>query len=133
MKYALEISKEMAFHIKKRATKDKRVILWCRGSSGAILSGLVSAHMKTKVVLVNHIKKDGENSHSSKFTINSFDKNDINIVIDDFIASGETFREIVKSIKECNLSVDGLCFTGQITMELIKETKPKFVICGKVC
>lgn len=72
--------------------------IWCRGSSGAILAALLSQYFCTegfREVRINHVKKPNEYSHSS----NSLHVGACNIIIDDFIATGETVREIMKCMK----------------------------------
>jgi len=72
------------------------VNVFCRGSSGAILAALFVSflpHIETQII---HVKKDGESSHSSKVT--GFDAYNMNVIIDDFICSGETIREIYNNI-----------------------------------
>lgn len=76
-------------------TKD--IAIWCRGSSGAILATILAQYFHTDGftnVQINHVKKKGEDSHSSNF----FDNHDINIVIDDFVASGSTIRNIMHTM-----------------------------------
>lgn len=72
-----------------------RVNIFCRGSSGAILAALFSAFAPYEC-FINHIKKSGESSHS--LTISSFNPKLPAIIIDDFIGSGQTMREIYKQI-----------------------------------
>lgn len=94
---------------------DIKINLWCRGSSGAILAALF-ASMSSYNCIICHVKKEGEISHSdtpsmyssSRYTI-------INVVIDDFISSGATIREIVKNISFYELippTLDVLIATG---------------------
>lgn len=74
------------------------LVIWCRGSSGAILAALLSQYFCTEgfeEVRINHVKKPSEYSHSS----NSLHVGTCNIIIDDFIASGETVREIMKCME----------------------------------
>lgn len=72
--------------------------IWCRGSSGAILAALLSQYFCTegfREVRINHVKKPNEHSHSS----NALHVGACNIIIDDFIATGETVREIMRCMK----------------------------------
>jgi len=77
---------------------DKKINLWCRGSSGAIMATLFAANCKNECKIC-HVKKQGEDSHSYGY---SRYENDgaINIVIDDFIATGDTIRAIVAAIED---------------------------------
>lgn len=79
-----------------------KINIWCRGSSGAILSALLTQALMVagahNSVRINHIKKPGEESHSG----NSFwvYKGDINIIIDDFIQYGSTLNKIYEAYTE---------------------------------
>ena len=102
----------MADAIDKRYANEKREInLWCRGSSGAMIAAVVSAHLSKRKVNINHVKKEGESSHSKCWY--KKEKNSYNVIIDDFIRSGET---ILKLIAEASnyVSVDCLCVTGTV-------------------
>jgi hypothetical protein len=82
--------------------------VWCRGSSGAILAALFIGHIKrTPNVNVCHIKKSGEESHTT--TPRIWRQGDgitkvINIIIDDFISSGSTMQQIWKGIQSVYLN-----------------------------
>lgn len=76
--------------------------IWCTGSSGAILSALLAEKITTNYpqidVTIQHVKKKGEDSHNSG-NIRHF-ANDVmyNIVIDDFVSSGDTLQRIQKHL-----------------------------------
>lgn len=75
----------------------KGIAIWCRGSSGAILATILAQYFHTAGftnVQINHVKKKGEDSHSSNLFVN----HDINIVIDDFVDSGSTIRNIMYTL-----------------------------------
>ena len=77
----------------------QNLAIWCRGSSGAILAALLSQYFFTegfKEVRINHVKKPNEHSHSNNY----LHVGACNIIIDDFIASGETVREIMKCMNQ---------------------------------
>ena len=69
--------------------------VFCRGSSGAILAALFTSHFPDSAMRIVHIKKDGEYSHSGQVS-SGFDSNAINVIIDDFISSGETIRDVYR-------------------------------------
>lgn len=73
--------------------------LFCRGSSGAILAGLFTSHFPDSNMRIVHIKKEGEWSHSGCVSC-GFESQAINVIIDDFISSGETIRDIYHKAKE---------------------------------
>lgn len=68
------------------------IYIWCRGSSGAILAGMLAYTFKKAPVIINHVKKEGERSHSYNSLESS--KGGIDIVIDDFMDTGETIFRI---------------------------------------
>jgi len=70
---------------------DKQIVLHCMGSSGAIIAGIIAYNISN--VTINHIKKDGEQSHDCQ--PGHFDKRLINIIVDDIVASGSTVRDIL--------------------------------------
>ncbi len=73
-----------------------KINLWCRGSSGAIMAALFAASCKYECKIC-HIKKEGEDSHSfgyPRFELGTI----VNIIIDDFVATGETILAIIEGI-----------------------------------
>lgn len=115
----------------KKTTKEsifdeKTLSIWCRGSSGSIISGLLISYLQSyfSYIYINHIKKDGENSHhgNSGFNIGKY-----NIIVDDMVSSGETIVEILKVIynniryNQRNDFIDGLYVTGYVRMSKILE------------
>ena len=88
-----QVIMEMA---KKKQFPLKDIDIWVRGSSGAILGGLLCQRLLAigyENLSVIHIKKDGEESHTEDIFVTN---GKYNIIIDDFVASGETMNEIVK-------------------------------------
>jgi len=82
----------------------KEINLWCKVSSGAILAAIFALHLNNPVKIC-HIKKAGETSHSVNPEVFS---EGFNIVIDDFVASGETIKSIIAYLKENNFKKDCL-------------------------
>ena len=130
----------------------KDIDIWVRGSSGAILGGLLCQRLLAigyENLSVIHIKKEGEESHDNEFykTNSKYD-----IVIDDFVASGETMDKISKVAGKyikyidllilSNISVninfhsdDEEYFTNkplEIKSITLKHFTPKTLICGKL-
>lgn len=66
--------------------------IFCRGSSGAILSALVSSNIEVDRIV--HIKKEGETSHGPDKPI-VISSNYFNVIVDDFISSGSTILNIL--------------------------------------
>lgn len=121
----MSIILDMITKLKIVNTKDD-LILWCRGSSGAIIAGVISSHFPN--AKISHVKKDGESSHSSDVDI-YIEKSHINVIVDDFISSGNTVNEIAKMMLRNNYTVHGLCVSSSVHMRKL-EFKPEFVICG---
>lgn len=107
---------------------DETLSIWCRGSSGSIISGLLISFLEShfKIIYINHVKKEGEHSHCGN---NDFRFGDYNIIVDDMIASGETILSIIQSFK-MNLrhtladkikGFDGLYVTGSIPISKILD------------
>lgn len=85
--------KEMA-NVIDRHFPHQSINLWCMGSSGAIIAGIISAELIAKgypMPMVCHVKKEGEESHSSSAPYISYGTN---ILVDDFIRSGSTVQKI---------------------------------------
>lgn len=84
--------------------KHQRINIICRGSSGAMLAALFASFLVGHPIEIYHIKKRGEISHASQVPVISSQA--VNIIIDDFISSGETLREIYKGASEWINKVD---------------------------
>jgi len=82
---------EQYCNIIQREYSNKPIMLHCMGSSGAIIAGIIA--YKKDNVIINHIKKDGENSHNSR--VQTFIDMYNNIIVDDIVASGSTVRDIL--------------------------------------
>lgn len=82
----------------KDLVKDYPINIWCRGSSGAILSTLLANKFPDNNCLIFHVKKEGEQSHHGNYFVKA-QRSAINIIIDDFIASGDTINEIFNHAK----------------------------------
>lgn len=72
------------------------VLVYCSGSSGAILASLFINELFILNPNINatliHVKKDGEISHATSYR-NFF--NPYNVIIDDFISTGTTINRII--------------------------------------
>lgn len=116
---ALRLAKQMVAGIKKATKEDDIIVLIGRGSSGLILCTFIASLMPiTKVI---HIKKEGEQSHSTQSTSvpNPQDKSIKYILVDDFASTGTTIKECIKwwedmlpcfNIKKIN----GLCIAATV-------------------
>ena len=115
----IESMNEMLYKILHEYYPGKKVMLFCRGSSGAILAAMASLHLikKQREVFICHIKKDGEESHSGNpYSARYERKENVLVVIDDFISSGATISSIIKhginATGRRNLKMDILCVSG---------------------
>ena len=72
--------------------------LICQGSSGAILAALVGSKLKNMNKII-HIKKEGESSHCNG-DVEFISSKDTNIIIDDFISSGDTVNRLYEQFKK---------------------------------
>jgi adenine/guanine phosphoribosyltransferase-like PRPP-binding protein len=105
----------------------KNIIIFCKGSSGAIIGGIVSLELAklipNKNIVIHHIKKEGEESHHSSFLDSStFDKS-LTIIVDDFISSGYTINSILERVHAMRPEtiIDILCVSGGIYDSIPKD------------
>lgn len=92
--------------VQELTNKHKPINIFVRGSSGAIVGALLSSKLIEEgftQVKVSHIKKEGEKSHGG--TISGFYEtvDAINIIMDDFIATGKTINAIYEHLIESNV------------------------------
>lgn len=87
--------------------KEKIPLLFvCRGSSGSVLTTLVANifHNNGRKIQIHYVKKEIEQQHergySFRYDFNSFKT----IIIDDFIATGETIEQIKDTIIKNKIS-----------------------------
>ena len=108
--------------IRKNYETQRRIVFFCRGSSGAIIAGLGADYFMSKgyEVYISHIKKEGEKSHNGSMTIYGSDIDGaITVIIDDFVATGETVKKIVDKTlqyfdRHKDFKFDILCVTGKL-------------------
>lgn len=94
---------------------EQSITLWCRGSSGTIISALVAQHIQTSVEIY-HVKKHGEDAHC-----NCNAHHDINIIIDDLMATGDTVEKIYNEIQKNKLHPDCVIMTGELKVYKFKN------------
>lgn len=132
MSITKEIVSEMSLKLKEiYPNKSEPLIFLVRGSSGAILAGIITSMMSEyDNIEIMHIKKHGESSHSGNYY--RFDKQYKSIILDDFIESGETVNSIYNSVIEDNknLTIDTLCVSGSVFIERLCF-KPNNLICSR--
>lgn len=128
IKFYFNSCKEVAEIIKKEFP-NKSITFWCRGSSGAMISALVCQHLDD--VNIFHVKKENEISHYS--SIDHY--NEINIIIDDLMCSGETVDCIYQKMIEKNLKVHSIIMIGLIRTNKIQSLIPyeiQLIVGGKI-
>lgn len=106
-----------------------RIVLFCSGSSGAIIAGIISFQIPNCIIC--HVKKSGENSHSSNAF--AFENQDTILIVDDFIAFGRTMDHIFTAIKSNPLSDNKKVFAvvlggGTGSGKCIKDINPDYLI-----
>lgn len=114
------------------------VCFWVRGSSGCCIASylstkiaLSSLKVKTEILI---IRKSGESSHDSQ--IEKYRTEGVfNIIVDDFVNSGETLKAIYKGITDLtsvkNPVLDLLLLTASLDKKYIKDMFIKKVICQR--
>lgn len=107
--------------VKKNYSESERIVFFCRGSSGTIIAGIGADYFMSKgyEVFISHIKKKGETSHNGAVTIYGSDlEGAVRIIIDDFVATGETVANIVEKTlavfgtRKKDFKFDILCVSG---------------------
>ena len=128
MTHNLPVIKNLAKAFNKEKCKDK-INVFCMGSSGAIMAAIFASIVKNVTII--HIKKDGEKSHLGYNDVTRFVGNgETNIIIDDFINSGNTVNTIYRKITpkiEIDYLVLGFCYNIERKLSIIDFT-PKNVI-----
>jgi adenine/guanine phosphoribosyltransferase-like PRPP-binding protein len=98
------------------------IVLICKGSSGAIISALISAELFDQYsISIAHVKKPGESSHSENVSSNVKYTESIYVIVDDFIVSGETMISLIDKCQEVGVKPHILCITGEIERREIYE------------
>jgi orotate phosphoribosyltransferase-like protein len=123
---------------KEYTNPDKeRILLFCRGSSGSIISAITSKiliQVTKKYVEIHYITKDEESSHneinSEYFSSNYVEENIISVIVDDFICTGATIHAIMQKIDKYKINI--LCISGPIGDSNIEDFNDYFehCICG---
>jgi hypothetical protein len=122
---SIEITKSIAYKL-EQVFPDRHKILWCRGSSGAMLS--YGTAMIIPVYRIIHIKKEGEYAHYAGIFVNNFPVDAVNIIMDDFISTGDTVNTIWSFMEYYHIKCDCLCVTGEVDVRILKF-KPSYIFC----
>ena len=131
MPRTIEIVQQMCDKLKILYKEDEVIQLVVRGSSGAIIGGLVANILNDRnIVTITHIKKEGESSHFSG--IYDLKSTCPIVIIDDLISSGNTVNEIYKALNDRGyFNVDTLCISGCVELSKLKF-KPENIITGAI-
>ena len=70
-----------------------------QGMSGAMVAPMVASLLRKKLILV---RKKGVLGSHSPYTVEGYLESKTYIILDDFTESGETCRNIMESVKNCN-------------------------------
>ena len=68
-----------------------------RGMSGALVAPIVARDLKKEIILV---RKTGEDNHSG-YSLEGHVGAKKYVILDDFVSTGRTVREIIKQVKDC--------------------------------
>ena len=119
-----------------RQFHSKKIVLICRGSSGAIAATVFSSKIQRENKIC-HIKKEGESSnHSNSCLFFREDPGTVHVIVDDFIITGETMNEIYRIVCEQaktaygNFKIDCVAVSGNSTHSKLDFT-PDYFICSR--
>ena len=109
----------MAEKIKEKNYKN--LLFVCTGSSGAILSTIISLQLETPAPIL-YLRKEGESGHWHAFNTGYLITNTI-VFIDDFIKSGDTFRAVQEKINKLGIyKIQAICLSDCDNRENIDES-----------
>jgi adenine/guanine phosphoribosyltransferase-like PRPP-binding protein len=131
MKLTIEIVKDMANKLNYLYDEKHSLQIFVKGSSGAILGGIISTMLIAENIFISHIKKDGENSHNSRVSI--LQGRDFKVIIlDDFMSSGATINSIYDKIHllSSDTVIDCLCLSGGVDVRRL-DFKPRNLISAR--
>lgn len=124
----------------KQEYGDKKINLLVTGSSGLLFGAFLMMHLPNTELI--HFRKDNDNSHGESIEYkSSVSANDINILVDDFICTGDTLQFITDKIFEkrriSNITqIHAICLTGSVNCDkiryIIPDTSDLLLICNTV-
>lgn len=114
VKEALPIVKDMADNLKSIYKITDNIQFVCRGSSGALISGMLASYMSNYNIRIIYIHKPNEYAHSYMEVKGT----DNIVIVDDFIDSAETVNIIYKALQkdlfDDNVIIDTLCVSNRV-------------------
>lgn len=117
---------DMAKQLKGIYPAKSTLKFYVRGSSGAIMGAIISTMIPECEIIICHVKKEGEDSHSGGQVSRCENIQAPSIIIDDFIITGSTIKAIYEAM---GVEVDTLCVSGQVVRSEL-PFEPKHIICG---
>lgn len=117
LKDNLPIIQQMAQEINK-LHPEGTIALWCRGSSGLIIGGIIASLLPNRLITINHMKKQGEKSHNDN-RINLMCMH--NIIVDDFVATGSTVNTMLMEIRIMGIEHVDLCISGNMNEDMLEK------------
>jgi len=99
------------------------LILICRGSSGSIIAGIVANKLSTEIddITIIHVKKENEVAHDDGNLRHGIVKNQLTVIIDDFISTGNTIWKIMDETNQYIYKYDILCVSGNGATSSLKD------------
>ena len=119
IKVNLPIINNMYRYIKEKFPEGT-ITIWCRGSSGAIIAGIISSKLKGRA-RVAYVSKPNEKRHD-KLSAHMYSTG-YNIIVDDFVCTGETINKIIN--ESTITQFDLLIISGNLTTNCINKWKNK--------
>jgi len=103
--------------------KKDGLILICRGSSGSIIAGIVANKLSTEIddITIIHVKKEDEVAHDDGNLRYGIVKNQLTVIIDDFISTGNTVWKIMDKTNQYIYKYDILCVSGSGATSSLKD------------
>lgn len=122
--YTDKVAKVIYDTFKDQLSKESTIVFVIRGTSGAIISGIVASniryldsHINTRILIVRK-PKEATHGYSLQGISNINKDKDIIIVIDDFIVTGNTIESIIEQLDNSEISLPKyhmLCIGNSIT------------------
>jgi hypothetical protein len=126
MKPTLRIVDQMVQQFRRIYHPREKIALLIRGSSGAIMAGLFTAKLPEYDFEIVLVRKPEERHHGgNSITHLPYDRKAV--IIDDFMASGDTINRIHSPY--CNYEIDTLILSGTVRAYRLNFV-PKNVIAG---
>ncbi len=104
--------------VKKKLKYRHRIFIFCQGNSGSVVSTIFASRLTAEGYepRIIYVRKRGESRHGGLSFTPAAD--DLYIIVDDFISSGDTVNSIYKDIKgylpSTHKHIDVLCVTGVV-------------------